>query len=251
MVCSMMKPIFFSRRSFTLIAASAMISLGSASADHHGDWVTLFNGKDLTGWKLKQDDDAHRSTWKVVSDVKIDPANSKQLIGEGSGGENGVLFRQPIEHGSDIFTEQHFGDGEFQLEFMVPQGSNSGIYLMGQYEVQVLDSYGKADDQLGQGDVGAIYSAAAPSTNASKPPGEWQTLHIVFRAPRFEDGKKTENANFLSVKLNGTEIQKDIEVKAPTGGQLEGGEAAKGPLMIQGDHGIVALRNIRFKPAKN
>lgn len=219
--------------------------------DHDGEgWVSLFNGKDLSGWKLKQDDDAHRATWTVVSSVKLDSADPKKLVGEGAGGEDGILFRQPIDHGSDIFTEKRLGDGEFHIEFMVPQSSNSGVYVMGQYEVQILDSYGKPDGELGQGDVGAIYSAAAPSTNAAKEPGAWQTFHIVFQAPRFDgDGNKTAKAKFLSVKLNGTEIQKDVEVEGPTGGHLPGGEAAEGPLMIQGDHGIVALRNIRFKPA--
>jgi hypothetical protein len=243
-----------SRRAFALFAVSVTCFSSSAmrvQADHHeGEgWELLFNGKDLSGWKLKQDDEAHRATWTVVSSVQLDPADSGKLVGEGTGGDAGVLFRQPIAHGSDIFTEKKLGDGEFHLEFMVPKNSNSGVYVMGQYEVQILDSFGKPDADLGQGDVGAIYSAAAPSTNAAKEPGAWQTLHIVFQAPRFDaDGKKSGNAKFLSVTLNGTEIQKDVEVQGPTGGSLPGGEAAEGPLMIQGDHGIVALKNIRFKP---
>jgi hypothetical protein len=169
-------------------------------------------------------------------------------VGEGEPSENSaVLFRQPIAKGSDIFTEAVYGDCEVTLEFMVPQRSNSGIYLMGRYEVQVLDSHGKPDDKLGQGDVGAIYSAAKPSTNAAKPPGEWQTFEITFQAPRFEGDRKVQNAKFVSIKLNGKEIQKDVEVKGPTGGQLYGDEKPTGPLMIQGDHGIVALRNIKVK----
>jgi hypothetical protein len=119
---------------------------------------------------------------------------------------------------------------------------------MGRYEVQVLDSYGKPDERLGQGDVGAIYSAAKPSRNASKPPGQWQTFDIVFQAPRFDaSGKKTQNAKFLSVRLNGQEIQKDVEVKGPTGGELSREEKPTGPLLFQGDHGIVAFRNVRVK----
>jgi hypothetical protein len=203
-------------------------------------------GKDLSGWKLK--DPNLDKTWVVVGDVKIDPADPKKLVGEGQASESSaVLLRAPIAKGSDIFTEQAFGDCEIHLEFMVPKSSNSGIYLMGRYEVQVLDSFGKPDDKLGQGDVGAIYSAAKPSSNASKAAGEWQTFDIVFQAPRFEGEKKTQNAKFLSVKLNGKEIQKDVEVKGPTGGQLYSDEKPTGPLLIQGDHGIVALRNIRVK----
>jgi hypothetical protein len=203
-------------------------------------------GKDLSGWKLKEPN--LDKTWTIVGEAKLDAADPKKLAGEGQPSESSaVLIRNPIAKGSDIFTEQAFGDCEIHIEFMVPKSSNSGIYLMGRYEVQVLDSFGKPDDKLGQGDVGAIYSAAKPSSNAAKAPGEWQTFDITFQAPRFEGDKKTQNAKFLSVKLNGKEIQKDVEVKGPTGGQLYSDEKPTGPLLIQGDHGIVALRNIRVK----
>jgi hypothetical protein len=223
---------------------------GSVAAGAADKSVTLFNGKDLTGWKFKQQDGSE--AWKVVSDAKLDPAEPKKLVGTGTGGSaDGVLLRGPIEHGSDIYTDKSFGDIDLHVEFLVPKSSNSGVYLMGRYEVQVLDSFGKPDDKLGQGDVGAIYSAAKPSKNASKAPGEWQTFDISFQAPRFgADGKKTQNAKFLSVKLNGQEIQKDVEVKGPTGGQLHNDEQPTGPLLFQGDHGIVAYRNVRVT-AKN
>jgi hypothetical protein len=210
----------------------------------------LFNGKDLSGWKFKQKEGSE--AWKVVSDVKADPNDPKTLVGTGQGGGNGALLRGPIDHGSDIYSDATFGDCELHVEFMVPKGSNSGVYLMGQYEVQVLDSFGKPDARLGQGDVGAIYSAAKPAKNAAKPPGEWQTFDIVFQAPRFDaSGKKTRNAKFVSVKLNGQEIQNNVEVKGPTGGQLTNDEKPQGPLLFQGDHGIVAFRNVKVKPMKN
>ena len=216
------------------------------------DGKAVFNGKDLSGWKFK--DQAGSGAWKVVGDVKLDPSDPKKLVAGGTGtsgsGANGVLLRGPFEgHGSDVYTEQSFGDCDLHIEFVVPKGSNSGVYLMGEYEVQVLDSFGKPDNRLGQGDVGAIYSAAKPAKNASKPPGEWQTFDISFQAPRFDaSGKKTQNARFLSVKLNGQEIQKDVEVKGPTGGHLKNEESPTGPLLLQGDHGIVAFRNIRITP---
>ena len=237
---------------FVATSAAALVTLALALPARAADEGTpVFNGKDLTGWKFKEKKGSE--AWKVVGDVKLDPANPRQLVaaGEGSGegkGPSGVLLRGPIDHGSDIYTEKEFGDCELHLEFVVPQRSNSGVYLMGRYEVQVLDSFGKPDEKLGQGDVGAIYSAAKPSKNAAKKPGEWQTFHIVFQAPRFdENGKKTQNAKFLSVKLNGEEIQKNVEVKAPTGGQLYNDEKPTGPLLFQGDHGIVAFRNVRVK----
>ena len=89
------------------------------------------------------------------------------------------------------------------------------------------------------------------STNAAKAPGEWQSFDIVFRAPRFNaDGKKTEDAKFVSVKLNGKTIHENVAAPKPTGSELPGGEKPTGPIMLQGDHGPVAFRNIRAKAIK-
>src|SRR5439155_7007 len=104
--------------------------------------------------------------------------------------------------GTDISTEQKFGDCMIEVEFMIPKGSNSGVYVMGEYEVQILDSFGKPDDKLGPGDMGGIYSNAAPKVNACKKPGEWQKFVIEFVAPKFEGDKKTANAKFIKVTLN-------------------------------------------------
>ena len=127
---------------------------------------------------------------------------------------------------------------------MVPKGSNSGIYLHGNYEVQVFDSWGK--EEAGPGDIGGIYGAAAPKLNAAKKPGEWQQFVIEFKAPRFEGEKKVENARFDKVVLNGKVIHQNVEVMGVTGGNLGRGESAVGPLMFQGDHGAVSYRNIRI-----
>ena len=183
-----------------------VLSFAAAPADSAGGGSSVFNGKDLAGWKVR--DPKGAAAWKVVSDVKLDPNDPKKLVGTGTGGgEGAALLRGPIDHGSDLYTDVAFGDCDLHIEFVVPKGSNSGVYLMGEYEVQVLDSFGKPDDRLRQGDVGAIYSAAKPTKNASKAPGEWQTFDIAFQAPRFDAaGKKTQNAKFLSVKLNGQEI---------------------------------------------
>ena len=229
----------------TAIFAVALLAGGATSwgADEKDGKAVLFNGKDLSGWKLRNADAA--KTWKVVSELKLDANNPKLLVGSGEGGTaESVMFRTPIEHGSDIMTEKGFGDCELHIEFMVPKGSNSGVYLMGQYEIQVLDSFGKPDNQLGMGDCGAIYSAKVPSVNASKAPGEWQSFDVTFRAPRFDAaGKKVENAKFIKLVYNGKTIHENVEVKGGTGGQI-GPEKATGPLLLQGDHGIVAFRNI-------
>ena len=88
--------------------------------------------------------------------------------------------------------------------------------------------------------------AAAPRTNAARKPGEWKTFVIDFQAPRFQGGKKVSNAIFRSVMLNGELIHENVEVLAPTGGNLGQGEGPTGPLMFQGDHGVVAYRNINI-----
>ena len=146
-------------------------------------------------------------------------------------------------HSVDIISEQKFGDCTVNLEVMVPKGSNSGIYLMGNYEVQVLDSWGR--EKPGPGDMGGLYGASAPRVNACKAPGEWQQYVIEFKAPRFQDGKKVANAVFKKVTLNGQVIHEDVEMKGVTGGAISA-EQATGPLMFQGDHGPVAFRNIKI-----
>ncbi|MCP4190392.1 MAG: DUF1080 domain-containing protein [Planctomycetaceae bacterium] len=203
--------------------------------------IEPFRGNNLDGWKLKRPNGSH---WQAGS-VKLTPNDPSKLQLQGKTGQLVNLKAK----GVDIFTEENFGDCRLELEVMVPKGSNSGIYLHGNYEVQVLDSFGR--EKIGAGDIGGIYGAEAPRVNAAKAPGEWQTFLIDFQAPRFEGGKKVANAIFKRVLLNGQLIQENVEVKQPTGGNLGQGEAATGPLMFQGDHGAVAYRNIKLTvPAK-
>ena len=154
----------------------------AAAADDEGDgFIELFNGKDLTGWKVKGDEGGF---WKVGT-ASLDPKDPRELVVDPAGKE----LINARRRGRDIYSEKEFGDAIIELEVMVPRGSNSGIYIMGEYEIQVCDSYGR--EKLTQGDMGAIYSAAAPSAQASKAPGEWQSYHIRYRAPRFDaDGKE-------------------------------------------------------------
>jgi len=160
-----------------------------------------------------------------------------------------VLLSGGDGRGVDLLTAAPHGDCDLHVEFTVPRGSNSGVYLQGQYEVQILDSHGKADRDLQYGDCGGIYNTAPPRSNASRAPGEWQTFDISFRAPRCDAaGKKTANARFLKVVHNGTVIHENVEVKGPTTAALGGPEKPTGPLMLQGDHGPVAYRNLRLTP---
>src|SRR5687767_7843512 len=230
--------------SLSLLAPALAAAAEGDAEKAAGGGASLFNGKDLTGWKTR--DAKAKDKWKVASKVAIDPADPKKLTGTGEGGgEGAALVLEKSDRGADLISEKTFGDCEVHVEVMYPKGSNSGIYLMGQYEVQVLDSAGKS--KVGPGDLGGIYNTKAPSENAAKPAGEWQTFHIVFRAPRFEGGKKTENAKFVKVVLNGETIHENVEAPKATGSELPGGEKPQGPLMFQGDHGPVAFRNIRVR----
>jgi hypothetical protein len=203
-----------------------------------------FNGKDLTGWEIKN---KAAAKW-TVGEAAMSATDSKLLeVKPGPGALVNVVAGHNQSH--DIYSTEKYGDVRVELEVMVPKGSNSGIYMMGEYELQVFDSHGNKN--MTAGDMGAIYSAAVPKVNASKAPGEWQKYVIEFRAPKFDEkGNKTKNAVFAKVELNGTVLHENVEMKGPTPGGLTGKEAATGPIMFQGDHGAVAYRNIKVTPLK-
>ena len=220
--------------------------LSTAAGEKKDAGKALFNGKDLTGWKLRGGEkSAAKSKWSVVAGAFLDPDMPTRLFANPGAG---VLLSGDDGRGVDLLTTFEHGDCELHLEFKVPKGSNSGVYFQGQYEVQILDSFGKADKDLKYGDCGGIYNTAPPKTNVSRMPGEWQTFDVTFLAPRFDEkGKKIANARFVKVIHNGVVIHENIEVKSPTTAALGGPERPLGPLMLQGDHGPVAFRNIRVK----
>lgn len=205
----------------------------------------------IAGWK------GNSSDWSVAAAV-VASTTEKAWTNVTPG--TGLLINGPSGKARDLVSEFEHGDVEAEIEFLYPKGSNSGIYFQNRYEVQILDSFGKADDAISVHDLGAIYErwdekrepkgfeGTKPLRNAAKPPGEWQTLHVIFRAPRFApDGTKTANAKFELVELNGVLIHKDVEVTGPTRGGLAP-EVAQGPIRLQGDHGPIAFRKLVFKP---
>jgi len=198
-----------------------------------------FNGT-LSGWKFRAP--AERNKWKPGK-ASLDPADPHKLaVAEGT-----EELVNAEAHSVDAYTEAIWGDCVIEVEVMVAKGSNSGVYVMGEYEVQVLDSFGK--EKVGQGDMGGLYAAAAPRVNASRAPGDWQKFVIDFRAPRFDaDGKKSANAVFVKVELYGQLIHDGVQMKGPTPGGLTGKEVPRGPILLQGDHGPVAYRNIKVTP---
>ena len=176
-----------------------------------------------------------------------------------------ILYHQNIlahekSEFSNLTSNQLFGDIEAHIEFLIPKGSNGGVKLQGLYEIQIRDSHGKENPTAS--DCGGIYPRAEeipryhlidegfpPRTNAAKPAGQWQSLDIVFQAPRFDaDGRKTNNARFVKVVLNQQTIHEDIELKWPTGHAWRTkAEMAVGPLYLQGDHGPIAYRNVSVR----
>jgi hypothetical protein len=219
------------------LAAAALGTVVLAA--HAADPVQPFNGTDLTGWKAK----GQNSFWTVGA-ARPNPADPKTFVVDPAGNE----LVNAKEKGVDLYSEYRHGDALITLEVMVPNGSNSGIYVMGEYEVQVLDSAGR-DANPGPGDMGAIYGAQPPGKPTYRQPGEWNQYEIRWQAPRFDaEGKKTANAKFLKVVLNGAVIHENVEMPGPTPGGVDGKEKAEGPLMFQGNHGPVSYRAIRIVP---
>ncbi len=182
-----------------------------------GDPITLFNGKDLTGWKLI--DETQKNGFSVKDGILVtDPA---QVEG------------QPHISYGNLRTDQTFEDFNLKLEVNIPEGSNSGVYLRGMYEIQVLDSYKKPLDSH---NMGALYSRITPSVSAEKPAGTWQTLDITLCD------------RHVTVILNGTKIIDNQPIYGPTGGAMQSDVNSPGPIYLQGDHGKVEYRNIVLTP---
>jgi hypothetical protein len=209
---------------------------------------------DLSAFKKSADN------WRIVSDVNVDLSKENVMI---TSPGTGVLacIHERGKYGAEyeLYSKFEHGDLDIEMDFLLAKGANSGIYLQGQYELQLYDSWGKPTAKYN--DVGGIYErwnddmpegqkgyeGIAPRTNAAKAPGLWQHIKISFQAPRFDaSGKKTQNAKFVKVELNGTTLHENVEVTGPTRGPMKANEVATGPLRIQGDHGSVAFRNIKY-----
>jgi hypothetical protein len=166
--------------------------------------------------------------------------------------ENGYAEIAPGK--GDIMTKKKFGDCQLHVEFWIPllanrkgqSRGNSGVYLQGRYEVQVLDSYNNST--YPKGVCGALYNIIAPTKNASKPPEQWQTYDITFRAPRVDGQDKVTEKGEITVVHNGTTIIDKGQFDHPTGGELDNKQGTPGPILLQ-DHGAkVRYRNIWIKP---
>lgn len=185
-------------------------ALASAKPVAWGKPIQLFNGKDLAGWKQRNNNNPN--CWSVA---------------------NGLMTNKtPC---ADIISEQKFTDFKAHIEFQVPANGNSGVYLRGRYEVQISDGFNQVIDSLR---MGAVYGWLKPVVNAAKAPGEWQTLDITLI------GRK------VTVVFNGQTIIDNETIPGITGGALDSDESAPGPIMLQGDHTKVMYRKVEITPAK-
>ncbi len=182
------------------------------SADEAAEgFKPLFDGTDLDGWRLRNPD---KPSWSV---------------------QNGMLVNTASHHGqgSDLVTDQKYWNFTARYEYMIPKGSNSGFYLRGRHEVQILDD-GDATEPSRTSN-GSIYNYAAPSQEVSKKPGHWQTVEATIIGHK------------VTVILNGVKIIDNLTVDRPTGGQLDNNIDEPGSIFLQGDHGAVAFRDMRIK----
>ncbi|HEY1953304.1 MAG TPA: DUF1080 domain-containing protein [Gemmatimonadaceae bacterium] len=204
-----------------------IITPGRTSADPPSDAIVLFDGRDLSRWRSAAGGPAK---W-IVRDGYVE-------VAPGTG---------------DMETADKFGDVQLHIEWATPavvkgegqERGNSGVFLMGHYEVQVLDSYDNKTYYHGQ--AGAVYKQYAPLVNASRKPGEWQTYDIIFHAPRFDEQGKVVDRARVTVLHNGVLIQNNVEIYGNTYHDRPALYTAHGPeeaLRLQ-DHGnTVRYRNI-------
>ncbi|MBI3877123.1 MAG: DUF1080 domain-containing protein [Verrucomicrobia bacterium] len=192
------------------VALAAMVP--SFAADEDG-FKSLFNGKDTTGWKLRRPD-GHNS-WSI---------------------EPGGILKNTVnkgEHGTDLVHETKYWNFTVRYEYMVPDGSNSGFYLRGRHEIQILGDYKRGKPDI-HGDA-SIYGVKEPSEYASKPNGEWNTVEATIID------------NKITVILNGKKVHDNVVCDRATGSELDRNVTEPGPIFLQGDHGTVSFRNMRIK----
>jgi 3-keto-disaccharide hydrolase len=234
-------------------------------------WKPLFNGKDLEGWKVRNP--RAKKVWVVCGDVRLDRSNPARLLPVGPGGSAwATLLCGEDGRGSDLMTAENYYDYQLHLEFNVPKGSNSGVYNRGLFEIQVFDSYGVPS--LAFHDCGALYERAIPRENHAKAPGKWQSYDITMKGKKitllwndkavFQDMDvrygETDQAAFERLNQENAGKAETLRVKLRhengryigyfgEGGTRSGldGPDRPGPILLQGDHGPVAYRNIYIR----
>jgi hypothetical protein len=181
-------------------------------------WMPLCNGRDLTGWKSLTPD--RPMSWKV---------------------EDGVMINDPAgKHGVNIYTEETFDDFEIYYEYQIAENGNSGVFLRGLYEIQIIDDYGRPSDKPKDWGNGGLWGTQAPSHNFSKPAGQWQSVYARLFG------------NCVTVFLNGHKVIDAYKLTKPTHKykQLDLEHGDPGPILLQGDHKPVRYRHVMIRPLK-
>lgn len=195
----------------TLLAASLALVY---AADDDG-FVPLFNGTNTTGWHLRNA--TGHNSWTVENGIL------KNTVNQG-------------EHGTDLVTDKKYWNFTVRYEFRVPDNSNSGFYLRGRHEIQILGDFAKGTTSVSGN--GALYNFKAPDKFASKPGDQWQTAEATI-----SDSK-------ITMILNGVKIHDNVECRKSTGSELDNNVDQPGAIFLQGDHGTVWFRNLRIKELK-
>jgi len=192
--------------------------LDTANSPQGNGWMALCNGKDLTGWKSLTPD--RPMSWKVV---------------------DGVMVNAPTEeHGVNIYSEKQFDDFELYYEYRIQKNGNSGVFLRGIYEIQIVDDFGLPVDKPKDSGNGGLWSLKTPSANVSKPAGQWQSVYTKLVG------------NNVTVILNGQKIIDNFELTRGTHvyKELPIEHGKPGPILVQGDHKPVEYRHIMIRPIK-
>jgi len=200
---------------FLLTLTCVIAAVAIVQAADEKDFHPLFNGKNTDGWHLR--DPKGHDSWTV---------------------EDGVLKNtvKTGEHGTDLVTNDKFWNFTVKYEYMVPDNSNSGFYLRGRHELQILGDFAKGTNSINGN--GSIYNFKAPDKFVSKPGGEWQTVEATIIG------------NKITVVQNGVKIHDNVECTKATGSEIDNKVDQPGSIFLQGDHGTVSFRNIRIKELK-
>lgn len=185
---------------------------GVSAEEAAAGFKPLFNGTDLTGWRYRNPNGP--KTWSAQNGMLVNTIPGKD------------------DHGTDLVSDEKFKNFQVRYEYQVPKGANSGFYLRGRHEIQILDD---GDGGPSISSNGSFYNHTAPAKAASKKAGEWQTVDVTLVGTK------------ATIILNGVKIMDGVTIDRPTGGQLDNNVNEPGPFLLQGDHGAVAFRNVRVK----
>ncbi len=214
------------KRMFSWLFAVAIASpLAHGQSEEFGKWIVLFDGQSLDAWRAAKPNHPsetrqHQQAWRIEDGAMT---NTRDKV-------------------NDLCTKELFENYELEIDYRIPPKGNSGVYLRGQVEIQIYDSYGKDASELRPVDAGSVFGGDfLPLRNAQRPPGEWNTFRVLHIG------------HHITVWHNGVLIQDNVYSPKPTGGEMSANDEKeltplRGPLMLQGNHSHVWYRSVRIRP---